>query len=83
MQSYNYIEGFATGTNVLHLVTNGIGWFRVCFLPRNIQKKFSLLVKGIYEMKCKLIKGNQEITSLRDFLLPLLMNGQVGFSQMY
>ena len=26
-------------------------------------------------------KENQELTALRDFLLPLLMNGQVGFKE--
>lgn len=26
-----------------------------------------------------IIKENQELAKLRDFLLPLLMNGQVGF----
>lgn len=29
--------------------------------------------------KSKIFAENQELTALRDFLLPLLMNGQVGF----
>ncbi len=76
---HNYIKGFATGTNVMHLNTEGIGWFKICFPDKGIQKKFSALIKEIHKKKCKIIKENQELISLRDFLLPLLMNGQVGF----
>lgn len=43
----------------------------------NIYKTFDKLLSII----CKNKKENQELTSLRDFLLPLLMNGQVGFKE--
>lgn len=43
----------------------------------NIYKTFDKLLSLI----CKNKKENQELTSLRDFLLPLLMNGQVGFKE--
>lgn len=78
---HNYIKGFATGTNVMHLNTEGIGWFKICFPDKGIQKKFSALIKEIHKKKCKIIKENQELISLRDFLLPLLMNGQAGFKE--
>ena len=32
-----------------------------------------------FHFTTSLIKENQELAKLRDFLLPLLMNGQVGF----
>ena len=35
----------------------------------------------ILDMICGNKKENQELASLRDFLLPLLMNGQVGFKE--
>lgn len=35
--------------------------------------------KSILNKQLLVTKENQELTSLRDFLLPLLMNGQVGF----
>lgn len=44
-----------------------------------ILKQFSKIVLPVLERKFAIIKENQELTSLRDFLLPLLMNGQVTF----
>lgn len=40
-------------------------------------KKISDIDKNIFSNEMQ----NQELTSLRDFLLPLLMNGQVGFKE--
>lgn len=33
--------------------------------------------KSIFEEKDKIIKENHELKSLRDFLLPMLINGQI------
>ena len=78
---HNYIKGFASGTNVLHLNTEGIVWFRVCIPSCSVQDKFAIFVDQYHNNSCELIKENQELTSLRDFLLPLLMNGQVSFKE--
>ena len=78
---HNYIKGFASGTNVLHLNTEGIVWFRVCIPSRSVQDKFAIFVDQCHNKSCEIIKENQELTSLRDFLLPLLMNGQVSFKE--
>lgn len=42
-------------------------------------KTFNKKIDIIWNCIQKNINENQELTSLRDFLLPLLMNGQVGF----
>ena len=76
---HNYIKGFASGTNVLHLDTKGIELYSAIIPPKNIQDKYSLIVKNIKLKESLIIKENQELAKLRDFLLPLLMNGQVGF----
>lgn len=44
-----------------------------------ILKQFSKIVLPVLERKFAIIKENQELSSLRDFLLPLLMNGQISF----
>ena len=44
---------------------------------RNILSQFNELVRPIVEKKLQLFKQNQELSSLRDWLLPMLMNGQV------
>jgi len=49
-------------------------------VPTNgVLKNFSKKVLPILEKKFTLIRENQELTSLREFLLPLLMNGQVTY----
>nr|WP_320057969.1 restriction endonuclease subunit S [uncultured Bacteroides sp.] len=49
----------------------------------NIQKKFSNIIIPLNgEMESR-EKENQRLASLRDWLLPMLMNGQVGFKEMY
>lgn len=49
----------------------------------NIQKKFSNMVTPLNrEIACR-EKENQHLVSLRDWLLPMLMNGQVEFNEDY
>lgn len=44
-----------------------------------VLKEFDNLIKPLISQMQRILKENQELTSLRDFLLPMLMNGQVGF----
>lgn len=76
---HNYIKKWASGTNVLHLNLDGISWYNTWIPPIEIQNKFALIIENIHKKKCEILSENQELTSLRDFLLPMLMNGQVGF----
>lgn len=50
------------------------------YLPSDevIDRYNEIIIPLISKMQ-ECIKENQELTSLRDFLLPLLMNGQIGF----
>lgn len=45
----------------------------------DVLKKFSAIVLPVLEKKFSIIRENHELISLRDFTLPLLMNGQVIF----
>lgn len=47
----------------------------------NILKKFSDVIYPMLRKKFSIIRENQELSSLRDFLLPLLMNGQATFKE--
>lgn len=47
----------------------------------NYLRKFSEQVNSLIKLESKNIIENQQLSSLRDFLLPLLMNGQVGFKE--
>lgn len=48
---------------------------------KNIIKEFNKSIDVIFDKIFLNANENKELTSLRDFLLPLLMNGQVGFKE--
>lgn len=48
---------------------------------QEIIELFSSKIKNILYKHNINFSENEELTSLRDFLLPLLMNGQVGFRE--
>lgn len=51
-------------------------------VPRlEISKKYDSKIDAILTERRKCIQENRELASLRDFLLPLLMNGQVTFKE--
>ena len=45
--------------------------------PQDILRKFALEINPIFNKICILQKENQELYAQREYLLPLLMNGQV------
>ena len=46
---------------------------------KKVLDKYASIVNPLLEIKFSNFKQNQELASLRDFLLPMLMNGQVTF----
>lgn len=76
---HKYVAGFTNGTNILGLIFGGIEKYKLEIPDNTVLDKFEKLMLDIEVKKSKIIKENQELVSLRDFLLPLLMNGQVGF----
>lgn len=78
---HKYIAGFTNGTNILGLDFNGVETYKTEIPDDSILKKFAELSLDIEKKKSEIIKENKELASLRDFLLPLLMNGQVTFKE--
>lgn len=76
---HRYIKKWASGTNVLHLNLDGLNWYSIALPPVLLQKKYTSLISTIEKEKSDILAENRQLTSLRDFLLPLLMNGQVTF----
>ena len=74
---HKYIKRWASGTNVLHLDLTGLDWYKMWFPPKALQDRFADAIISFEERKHKTMVENQELASLRDFLLPMLMNGQV------
>lgn len=75
---HNYIKRWASGTNVLHLNLDGLDWYTTWLPPIDLQKKFSDIIKGMHKQKCVLMEENENLTSFRNWLLPMLMNGQAS-----
>lgn len=78
---HDFVKQFASGTLVLHLDMRCFNFFRLAIPPKEILNKFYKLKDDIELKKGNIIKQNQELTALRDWLLPMLMNGQVTVGQ--
>ena len=70
----NYITGSAqpqiTRTNIENM--------KIMIPDKTIINKFNSLAKEIRKNIINLIKENQRLDSLKEFILPLLMNGQIN-----
>ena len=77
---YDY-EKMNTGTGVPSMTSKILYGLKMIIPDELILKKFDDKVQNMYALIKANNKQNQELASLRDFLLPLLMNGQVGFKE--
>lgn len=75
-----YIRHFASGTLVLHLDLNGINWYETILPKENVLKEFEMICSVLSQHRYIALKENMHLNSLRDWLLPMLMNGQVTVS---
>lgn len=69
-------EGKTSGIKNL-LFDNFVNSYFVVNPPKTIVNKFHKMLEQIHAKKQKNLFENQQLTSLRDWLLPMLMNGQV------
>lgn len=67
----------ARRTTMGHITSDHINQSRITLSPISLAKKYANIVSPIYKKINSLQLENQKLTSLRDYLLPLLMNGQV------
>lgn len=70
-------EGKTSGIKNL-LFDNFVNGYLEVMPTLTIAKKFFEKINKINQKQNLLLKQNQQLTQLRDFLLPMLMNGQVG-----
>lgn len=71
---HNYIKYFASGTNVLHLDIDGLYWYNMIIPSIDIQRKFSKVADNMLHQRNELILESLKTNSLKNKLLPLLMN---------
>jgi len=79
---HNYIKWYASGTIVLHLNLDGVNRYIIEMPPLNLLKMFDEVYSPIANRVYNTAKENQKLTELRDWLLPMLMNGQVKVSEL-
>ena len=72
-------ENSSTGSIFSGIRINTLESMNLLVPNEKIKEKFTHNIKSIFLKKYKIAKENEELTKLRDELLPLLMNGQVGF----
>lgn len=51
--------------------------------PAKLLSKYKDIIVNVEKQKSKILKENQQLSQLRDWLLPMLMNGQVSISEAY
>ena len=71
------IKNECLGTNINNLNGSLVKGFKLVLPPIELVKKFNEKVQSIYETIGNNHKQDQHLTALRDWLLPMLMNGQV------
>ncbi|NGZ90739.1 restriction endonuclease subunit S [Psychroflexus maritimus] len=75
---HEYIKHFASGTLVLHLNLKGVEWCKIALPDDKLLFQFTNKIKPILKRIDNTILENQKLADLRDWLLPMLMNGQVS-----
>ncbi|MCM1185855.1 MAG: restriction endonuclease subunit S [Lachnoclostridium sp.] len=76
---FKYSSGAKTGNTFANMSKEDFLGIKLIYPTVEILERFDKRTKDIYELILTTSKENQELISLRDFLLPLLMNGQIGF----
>lgn len=71
------IKTIVVGTNIKNINNSHITENLVAIPPKPILKKYEQIGNGLMNMQGVITQENQTLASLRDFLLPMLMNGQV------
>jgi type I restriction enzyme S subunit len=72
-----FVQSYKTGTTVSHLGKADIDKFVVVQPPFAVIEKFSKIADALLNNKIKLAKENINLATLRDTLLPKLMNGEI------
>lgn len=78
---HRYISGYATGTNILGLNFEGVLLYKTEIPDNRLLVRYKDIILNVENQKSRIIKENQQLTELRDWLLPMLMNGQVKIKE--
>lgn len=71
------IKNTSTGSVQGQLTRSNVAQLNILLPPKDILLKFNKLAEPIVTKKLLILEENQKLTELRDWLLPMLMNGQI------
>ena len=71
----------ARKTTMGHITTDHLKQSKITLPPKEIIEKYSHSIEFVYKKMIECKKENLYLIKLRDFLLPMLMNGQVIIQQ--
>ena len=77
-----YIDiSFFAGSGLKHLQKDAFKSHKIIIPPRTIIQKFNATADKCFTKISEIKIENQSLSELRDFLLPMLMNGQVKIKE--
>jgi type I restriction enzyme S subunit len=77
-QHVETIQQLGAGTTFKEVSKNSLSAFIIPCPTDDILDKWQQIINPIFDKQFLIAKQNQHLTTLRDYLLPLLMNGQVS-----
>ena len=72
-----FLKQFLIGTNINNISLPVLQGYKIAFPQSKILERFQRIVGALYEKAARTQQENKILQEQRDFLLPLLMNGQV------
>ena len=77
-ETIQFANDNSTGSSIPYAKwENGLAEYLICMPPDNVREKFEKKLSPLFEKIYVNIQQNQQLSALRDWLLPMLMNGQV------
>ena len=73
----NYIDNETVGTSINNIGNEQLLGIKLPIPPVSIVLEFEKRINPMFDFQGKIVKENQQLASLQDFLLPMLMNRQV------
>ena len=76
-RSLKAITQYASGSTFKEVPGTVLKTVKACLPASDVVERFTNTVDSIFKRQDMLEQENQQLTQLRDWLLPILMNGQV------
>lgn len=72
-----HIRSIIVGTSIKNINNNHLIDNVIAIPPEHVLQRFESIINPLLDKQGSIIQENQQLKSLRDFLLPMLMNGQL------